>query len=399
MGNGLIIMNQTQKVLELNGRKITLIGTAHVSKESMEEVETTIKELTPDCVCVELDEKRSESLQNKEKFKELDIVAVLKRKQGFLLLANLILASFQRRMGANVGVQPGEEMLAAINTANEIGKPAVMVDRPIQTTLRRAWAMNSLWGKCKLLAALLTSAFSNEEVSKDEIENLKTGNEMDSMMDELSDYMPVIKKVLIDERNVYMAHKIWGCDGNNIVAVLGAGHLAGIEEALILISKSEEKTNINEISEVPEKGIGSVLLTWAIPVIIVGLIVSGFIYGGTRLGSQMLLSWVLANAIPAGIGAILATAHPVTILVSMLSAPITSLCPFVGVGFVAGIVQALVCKPKVKDVETLQDDVSKFKGWYTNRILRVLLVLILSSLGSTIGTFVGFGDIISKFFG
>jgi len=391
-------MSYTQKVLELNGRKITLIGTAHVSRESINEVSETINALTPDCVCVELDEKRSDTLQNQEKFQQLDIISILKKKQGFLLLANLILASFQRRMGANVGVKPGEEMLAAINTAKDTKTMAVMVDRPIQVTLRRAWAKNSLWGKCKLLAAMITSAFSNEEVSESDIENLKKGNEMDSMMDELSEYMPVIKTVLIDERNIYMAHKIWDCPGQNLVAVLGAGHLPGVEEALIQISKGEEKTDMEEISEVPGKTVGGYIATWSIPVIIVGLIVAGFIYGGTRLGSQMILSWVIANAIPAGIGAAIAGAHPVTILVSMVSAPITSLCPFVGVGFVAGIIQALICNPKVKDMETLQDDVNNIKGWYRNRVLRILLVLLLSSVGSSIGTFVGFGDIVSKFF-
>ncbi len=392
-------MNQTQKIIELNGKKITLIGTAHVSRESIDEVTETIKTLNPDCICVELDDKRSDSLQNQEKYQELDIIAVLKKKQGFLLLANLILASYQRRMGANLGVKPGEEMLAAINTAKEINSLAVMVDRPIQTTLRRAWAKNSLWGKCKLLAALLTSAFSKEEVSSSEIESLKTGNEMDSMMDELSDYMPVIKQVLIDERNIYMAHKIWECPGQNVVAVLGAGHLPGVEEALVQISRGEEKTDMEEIAQVPGKSVSGFIATWSIPAIIVGLIVAGFIYGGTRLGTTMILSWVIANAIPAGIGALVAAAHPVTILVSMLSAPITSLCPFIGVGFVAGIVQGFIVKPKVRDMETIQDDVNSLKGWYKNRILRVLLVLLLSSLGSSIGTFVGFGDIISKFFG
>lgn len=391
-------MSQTQKIIEINGKKITLIGTAHVSKESIDEVTETIKTLKPDCVCVELDEKRSDSLQNKEKYGQLDILSVLKKKQGFLLLANLILASYQRRMGKNTGVQPGEEMLAAINVAKETNTMAVMVDRPIQVTLRRAWAKNSLWGKCKLLAALLTSAFSKEEVSESEIENLKSGNEMDSMMDELSDYMPVIKKVLIDERNIYMAHKIWECPGTNLVAVLGAGHLPGVEEALYLIAKNEEKTDMDEISETPKKTVGGHILTWSIPAIIVGLIVAGFIYGGTKLGSQMLVAWVIANAIPAGIGALIAAGHPLTILISMISAPITSLCPFIGVGFVAGILQAFVCKPKVRDMETLQDDVDKLKGWYKNRILRVLLVLLLSSIGSSIGTFVGFGDIVSQFF-
>ncbi len=163
-------------------------------------------------------------------------------------------------------------------------------------------------------------------------------------------------------------------------------------------TKDEEKTDMNEISQVPGKTVSGHIATWSIPVIIVGLIVAGFIYGGTKLGSKMLLSWVISNAVPAGIGAIIAAAHPLTILVSMISAPVTSLCPFVGVGFVAGIVQAFICNPKVKDMETLQDDVNGIKGWYKNRILRILLVLLLSSIGSSIGTFVGFGDIVSQFF-
>ena len=145
-------MSQTQKVLELNGRKITLIGTAHVSKESIEEVTQTIKTLSPDCVAIELDEKRADSIQNAERYSQLDIIKVLKRHEGFLLLANLILSSFQRRMGLNVGVKPGDEMLAAINTANQMNISSVMVDRPIQITLKRAWAKNSFWGKCKLFA-------------------------------------------------------------------------------------------------------------------------------------------------------------------------------------------------------------------------------------------------------
>ncbi len=390
-------MSQTIRTLELNGRKITLIGTAHVSKDSIDEVTNTITELQPDCVAVELDQKRSDSIQNADKYAQLDIVKVLKRNEGFLLLANLILASFQRRMGQNVGVKPGDEMLAAINAAKELNVPAQMVDRPIQVTLRRAWAKNSLWGKCKLLASLLTSAFSNEEISEEEIESLKKGNEMDSMMDELSEYMPVIKKVLIDERNDYMANKIWECQGNNIVAVVGAGHLDGIETTLKAVAEKTDRTDMEEISVVPAKSIGGKIFTWLIPAVIVGFIAAGFIYGGTRLGSDMLVAWVLANAIPAGIGALLAAAHPLTILVSMLAAPLTSLCPFIGVGFVSGILQAVICRPKVRDMEDLQDDVSSLRGWYKNRILRVLLVLLLSSLGSSIGTFVGFGDIVGKF--
>lgn len=388
-------MSQTRKTLELAGRTITLIGTAHVSKESVEEVENTIKELKPDCVAIELDEKRAESIRNPDKFRQLDIIKVLKNHEGFLMMANLILASFQRRMGMNVGVKPGDEMLAAINVADQLGIPSVMVDRPIQTTLKRAWAKNSFWGKMKLLASLLSSAFSKEEIASDEIENLKNSSEMDSMMNELSEYMPVIKQVLIDERDNYLAAKIWSASGKNIVAVLGAGHLPGVVSHLEKMAANQENTDVTEISEIPAKGLGGKLLGWIIPLAIVGLIVAGFIYGGSQLGQKMIKEWIFYNSVPSAVFSLLALAHPLTILVAFLAAPITSLCPFIGVGFVTGIVQAFFQKPKVSDMESLQDDISSFKGWYKNRILRVFLVFILSSIGSSIGTFVAAGGFIS----
>lgn len=389
-------MSQTQKVLELNGRKITLIGTAHVSKESIDEVTQTIKSLNPDCVAIELDEKRADSIQNAEKYSQLDIIKVLKRHEGFLLLANLILASFQRRMGLNVGVKPGDEMLAAINTANEMNIPSIMVDRPIQITLKRAWAKNSFWGKCKLFALLISSAFSKEEVDPSEIENLKNSSEMDSMMEELAKEMPVIKKVLIDERDEYLASKIWDAQGENVVAVLGAGHLPGVEKHLQKLVSGEETTDVNEISEIPPKSVVSKIAAWIIPALIIGLIAAGFIYGGKKAGTQLLTTWFLWNAIPAALLSIIALAHPITILVAFVAAPFTSLCPFIGIGFCTAIVQALVCKPKVSDMESLQDDVGSVKTFYKNRILKVLLVFILSTLGSALGTFAGGSNVIAK---
>lgn len=390
-------MSQTQKVLDYNGRKITLIGTAHVSAESVEEVKQTIKDLNPDCVAIELDEKRADSIQNPDKYRQLDIVKVLKNHEGFLLLANLILSSFQRRMGNNTGVKPGEEMLTAMNVAKELNIPTVMVDRPIQVTLKRAWAKNSFWGKNKLFASLISSAFSKEEISEDQIESLKEKNEMDSMMAELSEYMPVIKEVLIDERDKYLASKIWTAGGKNTVAVLGAGHLNGVVAHLDKLAAGEETADVESISEVPPKGIFGKLIGWLIPAIIIGFIAAGFIYGGVKAGTDMLTSWFLWNSIPAAIMTLVGLGHPLTILVSFLTAPFTSLCPFIGVGFVAGLVQAIVCKPKVSDMETLQDDVTTLKGFYKNRILRVLLVFILSSVGSMIGTFAGGTDIIKSF--
>ena len=382
-------MSQLQRVLSFGERTITLIGTAHVSAESVAEVENSIREIKPDSVAIELDEKRADSIRNKDKYRELDIVKVLRRGEGFLLLANLVLASFQRRMGQNVGVNPGDEMLAAMRVADELNIPTVMADRAIQTTLKRAWAKNSFWGKCKLLATLLSSAFSKEDMSAQDIENIKEKNEMDSMMNELSEYMPVVKEVLIDERNVYLAEKIWSSPGNKVVAVLGAGHLDGVVENLEKIAGGETP-DIAQIDVVPPKTVVAKLVPWIIPILIVTIFVLGYVFGGREIAREMIKAWIFWNSVCAGIGTIIAAGHPITIIAAIVSAPLTSLCPTTGCGFVTGIVQALVCKPKISDIETLQDDVS-FKGFYKNRILRILLIFILSSLGSSIGTFIALG--------
>lgn len=389
-------MSNTQKVLTLNGRTITLIGTAHISQDSINEVTEAIKTQKPDCVAIELDQKRCDSIKNPDSWRQLDIIKVLKRGEGFLLLANLVLASFQKRMGQNVGVRPGDEMVAAMKVAEELNIPTTMVDRPIQTTLRRAWAKNSLWGKCKLLSAMISSAFTSEKISSEEIEELKNNSEMDSMMKELSDYMPTVKEVLIDERDKYLASHIWESKGSNIIAVLGAGHLPGVQAYLEKIAAGQESTDTTEIANIPNKTLGAKIKGWIIPAIIVILIGMGFYFGGRNKGTELVLSWILWNGALSAIGSIIAAAHPLTILVSFIGAPITSLCPFVGVGFLTGITQAFICKPKVKDIEDLSTDAGSLKGFYKNRVLKVLLVFILSSLGSSIGTFVSGADIISK---
>ena len=298
-------------------------------------------------------------------------------------------------MGLNAGVKPGDEMLAAMDAAKENEVPCELVDRPIQITLKRAWAKNSFWGKIKLLATLLSSAFGKEEISPDEIEKLKERNEMDSMMSELSDYMPVIKEVLIDERDRYLASKIWLAHGSNIVAVLGAGHLPGVQAYLEKLSANAVTSDTQQISVVPKGGFLLKVLGWLIPACIVGLIVAGFIYGGVHAGAYMLSTWFLYNAVPAAILTAVAFGHPLAILVGFIGAPFTSLCPFVGIGFCTAIVQAIVRKPKVSDMENLQNDVTSIRGFYRNRILRALLVFILSSIGSTIGTFAAGADIIN----
>lgn len=386
-------MSQTEKRLLLNGREIILLGTAHISQESIIQVQETIKAEVPDCVAIELDEQRYASMKNPQQWRELDIIKVLKTGQGFLLLANLVLSSFQKRMGADVGVKPGEEMKAAIATAEEMQIPAVMVDRPIQMTLKRAWAMNSLWGKCKLLAVLISTAFDKEEVSPEQIESLKNDGALDSMMNEISDYLPAVKSVLIDERDQYLASRIWeatvsGEPAKKLVAVLGAGHLPGVERHLQALATGEESSDTTEISKVPPAGFGSKIAGLIFPVAIVALIAAGFFTGGAKASLDMVVQWILWNGLLSALGALLAGGHILTILAGFVGAPIATLNPVIGVGMFTGLVQAWIRKPKVEDMEFLVEDAGTFKGYYKNRILRVLLIFMLSSIGGVIGNFI-----------
>jgi pheromone shutdown-related protein TraB len=393
-------MSQTEKRLVLQGREFILLGTAHISQESIVQVTTSIREEKPDCVAIELDQQRYASMKNPEAWKNLDIVKVLKNGQGFVLMANLILSSFQKRMGADVGVKPGEEMKAAIAVAEELNIPAVMVDRPIQMTLKRAWAKNSLWGKCKLLAVLLSSAFEKSEISAEEIEKLKNESEMDSMMNEIAAYLPAVKAVLIDERDRYLASHIWeaqvnGAPAKKTVAVLGAGHLPGVVRYLEALAAGTASSDTTDISQLPPAGVGGKFLGLMFPVLIVGLIVAGFFTGGAKASLDMLVQWILWNGSLAALGTLLAGGHIVTVMAGFVGAPLATLNPVVAVGLFTGLVQAWIHKPKVEDMERLSDDATSFKGFYKNRILRVLLVFFFSSLGGVIGNFIAVPSLVA----
>lgn len=393
-------MSQTEKRLVLQGREFILLGTAHISQESIVQVTTSIREEKPDCVAIELDQQRYASMKNPEAWKNLDIVKVLKNGQGFVLMANLILSSFQKRMGADVGVKPGEEMKAAIAVAEELNIPAVMVDRPIQMTLKRAWAKNSLWGKCKLLAVLLSSAFEKSEISAEEIEKLKNESEMDSMMNEIAAYLPAVKAVLIDERDRYLASHIWeaqvnGAPAKKTVAVLGAGHLPGVVRYLEALAAGTASSDTTDISQLPPAGVGGKVLGLMFPVLIVGLIVAGFFTGGAKASLDMLVQWILWNGSLAALGTLLAGGHIVTVMAGFVGAPLATLNPVVAVGLFTGLVQAWIHKPKVEDMERLSDDATSFKGFYKNRILRVLLVFFFSSLGGVIGNFIAVPSLVA----
>ena len=389
-------MTRTEKRILCNGREIILVGTAHVSPASIEEVTEVIRTETPDCVAIELDDQRLESLKNPENWRNLDIVKVLKEGKGFLMLANLVLSSFQRRMGNNAGVKPGDEMRAAITVAEEMNIRTAMVDRPINVTLRRAWAKNSLWGKCKLLATLLSTAFDKEEIPPEEIEKMKDSSEMDTMMAELADYLPTVKEVLIDERDMYLARSIWAAGGTKSVAVLGAGHLPGVEKHIMALAAAEETTDVSAIAEVPPAGVGAKIAGLVFPVAIVALIVAGFFKGGASYSLDMLVRWLLWNGSLAALGTLIAAGHPLAILVGFVGAPVATLNPVIGIGLFTGIVQAWAKKPKIEDMEHLNDDAGSVKTFYKNRILRVLLVFFLSSIGGAIGNFIAVPSLISS---
>ena len=376
------------KRIQLENREIILLGTAHVSKESIKEVEDVIRAEAPDCVCVELDAVRYKALTSGTAWQEIDIVKILKEGKGFLLLANLVLASFQKKLGADLGVKPGDEMKAAIEVSEELGIKTELVDRPIHTTLKRAWAKSSGMGRSKLLTALLNAAFSKEKLEAEEIEKLKNQSAMDNMMEEMAEYLPNVKEVLIDERDRYLASNIWKSSGKKIIAVLGAGHLPGTERFIKELEAGTKTTDVSDIDVIPPKSIFSKVLSWIFPAAILGLIAFGFYKGGGAKTGNMLIAFILWNGGLAAIGALIALGHPLSVLISFLGAPITTINPFLGIGMLSGLVQAWAKKPQVRDMENLTDDAVTLRGWYKNRITKVLLVFVLSSLGSAIGTFI-----------
>ncbi|MDR0644872.1 MAG: TraB/GumN family protein [Treponema sp.] len=383
-------MNETRTTLFLQGREIILIGTAHVSKESIDEVTQTVREEKPDMICVELDEGRYRAMTEKDNWERLDVVKVFKEGKGFLLIANLVLASFQRRMGQNLGVQPGDEMKAAVKTALELGIPFTLCDREINVTLRRAWANCSFWNKMKLLTSLLASSFTTEKISEKEIEDLKNRSELDGMMKDLSEYLPPIKTTLIDERDCYLAAKIWSTGGEGIkqVAVVGAGHLKGIQTHLEKITAGQESADISNLNAIPPKSFLSKVVPWLIPIVIVGLIAIGFFRVGPSQSFAMLGRWLILNGSLAAFGTLIALGHPLSILVSFLGAPIGTLSPVISVGLFSGMTEAWVRPPRVSDAEAVAEDVSSIKGIYGNRILKALLVFFLASIGGAVGNFI-----------
>jgi pheromone shutdown-related protein TraB len=381
-------MNQGTERLEIGNRTIVLVGTAHVSRESVEEVRRVIEEEAPDRVCVELDEGRYAAITQGNSWQNLNIGKVLREGKGFLLLANLVLASFQRRLGSELGVRPGEEMLAATQAAQEKGIPFSLCDRNIQITLRRAWARTGAWGKMKMLAAMLSSVFTTEKLDPKEIEKLKEKDVLQEMMEELATYLPAAKHVLIDERDAYLAAKIFQAQGNKVVAVVGAGHLPGIARHIRALHEKNESGDVSALDELPSRSVAGRVLPWAIPAIIIALFSLGFIRAGWQMSLAMFWRWLLIHGGLAAVGSLLAWAHPLTIVIAFVGAPIGTLNPFGKIGLFTGVAEAFLKKPRVRDLEGLAEDVATFKGFYTNRVTHILIVFFLSTLGAAIGNII-----------
>ncbi len=380
--------------VEVDGRQFILVGTAHISRESTDLVREVIARERPDCVCVELDHQRYEALSQQRRWEALDLKEVIRRRQLTTLLANVVLASYQKRLGGALGILPGAELLAAVRSAEAEGIEVRLCDRDVRVTLRRAWRSISLWKKSLLLSSLLTSLFERPEISEDDLRKLRERDVLSELMDELGRAMPALKEVLIDERDSFLTQKMREAPGRRIVAVVGAGHVAGIQRALL----SGERRDLETINRIPPLAPWVKWVGWGVPALILGSLAWIGLSKGAEVAGQNLVYWVLANGIPSTLGALAALGHPVTVASAFFVAPVTSLIPVIGAGYVLAFLQAWLAPPIVHEFETLADDVASPRMWWRNRMLRILLVFLLTTLGSIIGTYVGGYEIVSNLF-
>jgi pheromone shutdown-related protein TraB len=370
-------------VVEHQGRRIHIVGTAHISRRSVEEVQQIIEEVRPDTVCVELDQTRYDALVDDSRWRKLDIFTIIRQKKVLFLMTSLALSAYQRKMGEKLGVKPGSELLAAVRSAEAIGAKVVLADRDIQATLKRAWHSLSFLDKLKLSTGLLAVPFSLEEISEERIEELKDRDTISEMLQEFANAMPGVKQPLIDERDLYLISMVRDAPGEKIVAVVGAGHVSG------MLNHLSSPVNREELSQIPAPSKITRALKWVIPLIVL----AAFYWGYTRHSGQdflhMIYAWILPNSLVAAFFSILAGAKPLTVLTAFVASPITSLNPTIGAGMVAGLVEAWLRRPTVADCERISDDMLTVRGVYRNRFTRVLLVAVAATIGSALGAWIG----------
>jgi pheromone shutdown-related protein TraB len=381
-------------VLEVDGREFILVGTAHVSRESADLVREVIEKERPDCVCIELDAQRFEALAHRKRWENLDLRQVIRERQLAPLLANLVLASYQKKLGGTLGVMPGAELIEAARVAERNGIPVALCDRDVRVTLRRAWGSMSFWNKSKLLAALLASIIDRPEIDEAELRRIRDQDVLSELMRELGEELPEVKTTLIDERDAYLANKILAAEGERIVAVVGAGHVAGIREALT----ARRAVDLDAISQIPPVSPAWKWVGYGLPALLVGSFVwIGLSHGASVAGAD-LLYWIVATGGLTALGSLCALAHPVVLLCSFFVSPITTLSPVIGAGHVLALVQAYVAPPVVREFECVADEIGTPLYWWRNRLLRIFLVFLFSTFGALAGNYVGLAKMFSTLF-
>ena len=372
-------------VLEGPSTTYHLIGTAHVSKKSVEEVCAAIDEIRPDVVCVELCEARYRALTSQSAWAELDIFKVIREGKTLFLLANLAIGAYQRRLGRRFGVKPGAELLAACEKAEEIGARVELVDRDIHVTLKRTWANLPFSDKLGLLSAIFGSLLSRrgDELTEEDIESLKDQANLSRILDEFAEELPAVREPLIDERDQYLMSGIEAAGGEKIVAVVGAAHVPGMK------ANFQKPVDRERLRQLPPPARWVKAIKWLLPALIIGLFIRGVLGQQDTPIEELLLAWVIPNSVMAMLLTALAGAKLVSIGTALIASPITSLIPVVGSGMVVGLVEAWARKPTVQDCERINDDVQNLRGLYRNPVTRVLLVAVAATIGSSLGALFG----------
>jgi pheromone shutdown-related protein TraB len=381
--------------IDVDGRTFFVVGTAHISRESAELVREVIERERPDRVCLELDRQRYEALANPTRWDQLDLRQLIRNRQLAPLVANLMLAAYQKKLGGALGVRPGAELLAAGRTAEGLGIPVSLCDRDVRVTLRRAWASLSLWKKSLLFSTFLASVFEQPQLSEDDLRELRQQDVLTRMMAELGEALPALKRVLIDERDRYLAERMREAPGQRVVAVVGAGHVSGLLAAL----RERKPVDLAELERIPPTSPVTRWLGWGIPGAILALLIAIGVTRGADAAFQNLAFWVVVTGVPCALGAVLALAHPITIVAAFFTAPVTTLSPLIGAGHVLALVQAWVQPPVVAEFERISEDFAHPLRWWRNRLLRVVLVFILTTLGTMLGMYVGGYELFGELFG
>ena len=385
-----IATQQPQRNIVRGGVNYVLLGTAHVSRASVDAVIEMADSGEFDAIAVELCPARHHALTRKQQWKDMDLYRIIREKKAGLVMANLALGAYQRRIAEQFGIEPGAELKAAVEAASRHDLPLQLVDRDLATTLKRSYRAIPWYKRMMLTAGLAMSTVSSEEIDEEQIEKLKEGDILESTFTEFAQQSPELYEALIEERDRFMAARLrqenQDNTGSNVLVVVGAGHLDGLAKFLES-DQRDPQTEVENLSQQPSPRSWLKFIPW----IIAALVLTGFWLGFSRspeLGWQLVTLWVVINGGLTALGAMLARGHPLTILSAMLAAPLTSLNPAIAAGMVTGVVESWLRKPKISDLERLRDDTTTVKGWFKNPATRILLVFFFSNLGSAIGTWV-----------